>query len=145
MRGVGMRYLGIMHSAEQGHDILRRLWEVAKPELLAGRKLVVQLKDETRNAEQNSLLWVLLTAFSEQLLWPVNGSMVKLSPEEWKDILTAAYRREGQRVAMGIDGGMVMLGLRTSKLSKKNFAELIEFIQSVAVDRGVKLDAEVEA
>lgn len=99
----------------------------------------VTVEPPKRNLEQNALLWVLLSAFADQLVWPVNGSMVKLEPEEWKDILTAAYRRETQRVAMGLDGGMVMLGMRTSKLNKRQFAELIEFVQSVAVDRGVEL------
>jgi hypothetical protein len=99
----------------------------------------VTVEPPKRNLEQNALLWVLLSAFADQLVWPVNGAMVKLEPEEWKDILTAAYRRETQRVAMGLDGGMVMLGMRTSKLNKRKFAELIEFVQSVAVDRGVEL------
>jgi hypothetical protein len=101
---------------------------------------VVTVQEPTRNLEQNALLWVLLQAFAEQLTWPVNGSMVKLTPEEWKDILSAAFKRESQRVAMGIDGGMVMLGLRTSQMGKRQFAEFIEFIQSVAVDRGVELE-----
>lgn len=101
---------------------------------------VVQVKEPTRNLEQNALLWVLLRAFSEQLKWPVNGEMVKLEPDEWKDLLSAAYRQEAQRVAMGLNGGMVMLGMRTSKLSKRQFAEFIEFIHSVAAERGVVLD-----
>ena len=83
---------------------------------------VVTVQEPRRNNDQNALLWVLLTAFSEQLEWPVNGAMVKLAPEEWKDLLSAAYKRESQRVAMGIDGGMVMLGLRTSKMGKREFA-----------------------
>jgi hypothetical protein len=102
----------------------------------------VAVTEPTRNLEQNALLWVLLTAFSEQLRWPVNGAMVRLSPEDWKTLLTAAYRRESQRVAQGIDGGMVMLGMSTSKLGKREFAELIEFIHSVAADRGVELERE---
>lgn len=104
----------------------------------------VTVEPPRRNLAQNALLWVLLTAFSEQILWPVNGQMTKLCPEDWKDLLTAAYKRETQRVAIGIDGGMVMLGMRTSKMSKRQFAELIEFVQSVAADRGVILDAETE-
>ena len=93
-----------------------------------------------RNLDQNALLWVLLTAFSEQLKWPVNGAMVQLEPEEWKDVLTAAYRNEIQRIAMGLNGGMVILGMKTSQLSKREFAEFIEFIHSVAVERGVVFD-----
>lgn len=101
---------------------------------------VVSVKESSRSLDQNALLWVLLKAFSDQLKWPVNGAMVKLAPEEWKDLLSAAFRQESQRVAMGLAGGMVMLGLRTSKMGKREFAEFIEFIQSVAVERGVVLD-----
>jgi hypothetical protein len=120
------------------HDEARRRAVAAVVEAPAGWRVTVE--PPKRNLDQNALLWVLLSAFAEQLEWPVNGRMVKLTADDWKDLLTAAYRRETQRVAMGIDGGMVMLGMRTSKLNKREFAELIEFIQSVAVDRGVELD-----
>lgn len=103
---------------------------------------VCEVREPNRNNEQNSLLWVWLTAFAEQLTWPVNGEMVKLVPEEWKDLLTAAYRQESQRVAMGINGGMVMLGMRTSKMSKRQFAEFLSFVESVAADRCVALETE---
>lgn len=106
---------------------------------------VVTITPPKRNSEQNALLWVLLTAFSAQLQWPVNGAMVRLEPEEWKDILSAAYRQESQRVAMGLNGGMVMLGMRTSQMGKREFAEFIEFVQSVAVDRGVITEPEINA
>src|SRR5512135_1821232 len=103
--------------------------------------LVVQIKEQTRTTDQNAAMWPLLTEFSRQLLWPVNGSMTKLTPEEWKDVLTAAFQRETARLAMGLDGGVVMLGLRTSKMGKKRFSELLEFIHAVAADRGVKVRA----
>jgi hypothetical protein len=99
----------------------------------------VVISPPTRNLEQNALLWKLLSAFSEQLEWPVNGKMVKLEPDEWKDILSAAFRQETARLAMGLNGGVVMLGLRTSKMSKREFSEFIEFIHSVASERQVKI------
>ena len=101
---------------------------------------VVTVQEPTRNLEQNALLWVLLGAFAKQLKWPVNGQMVSLEPEEWKDLLSAAFKRETQRVAMGIDGGMVMLGMRTSKMGKAQFGEFLEFVQATAAARGVILD-----
>ena len=103
---------------------------------------VVTLEEPRRNLEQNALLWALLERFSRQLLWPVNGAMVRMDPEDWKHVLSAAFRREGARVAQGIDGGMVLLGARTSQMGKREFAEFIEFIQAVAADRGVSLDTE---
>ena len=100
----------------------------------------VTVQGPKRSLEQNALLWVLLTAFSEQLLWPVNGAMTKLDPEEWKDILTGAFNQEAHRIALGLNGGMVILGMRTRKFGKRKFSEFIEFVQSVAVDRAVEID-----
>jgi hypothetical protein len=99
----------------------------------------VTVSEPNRNLDQNAAMWPCLQAFSEQLEWPVNGAMSKLTPEEWKTILSAAWRRESVRVAPGIDGGMVMLGERTSKLSKREFSELLDFIHATAAARGVEL------
>ncbi|MEY4635648.1 MAG: hypothetical protein RJA55_1446 [Acidobacteriota bacterium] len=100
----------------------------------------VSVQEPKRSLDQNALLWPLLTCFAEQLEWPVNGRMVKMAPEDWKDLLSAAYRRDSQRVAMGIDGGMVMLGLRTSKMGKREFGEFLEFVFATAADRGVAVE-----
>jgi hypothetical protein len=99
----------------------------------------VKLAEASRSLDQNAAQWPILEAFANQLEWPVNGKMCKLTPEEWKDILSAAYKRETARLAMGLDGGVVMLGLRTSKMGKKQFSEYLDFLHSVAADRGVIL------
>jgi hypothetical protein len=41
---------------------------------------------------------------------------------------------------MGMDGGMVMLGQRTSGFSKKEFSDWLEFLHATAVDREVNLE-----
>jgi hypothetical protein len=97
---------------------------------------VVTVAEPSRNLGQNAAMWPILEAFSEQLEWPVNGRMEKLTAEEWKSLLSAAFRKE-QRIAQGLDGGFVMLGHRTSRFSKREFSEWLEFLKSVAVDRGV--------
>lgn len=90
-----------------------------------------------RSLSANSLMWVLLTEISEQLEWCVNGRMQKLGPEDWKDILSAGLTRE-QRIAQGIDGGFVLLGLRTSKMTKQQMNELIEFIYWFGTEKNIK-------
>lgn len=97
----------------------------------------VQVSEPTRTLDQNAAQWPILTAFSEQLLWPVNGERVRMSPDEWKDVLTAAFMREQVRVAHGLDGGVVMLGLRTSEFGKRVFSDWIEFLHATAATRGV--------
>lgn len=98
---------------------------------------VVTIAEPNRTLEQNSAQWPILDAFAKQLQWPINGKMTTITDEDWKDILTCAFRNESPRVAAGLDGGMVLLGQRTSKFSKKEFSDWMEFLWSVAADRGI--------
>lgn len=99
--------------------------------------MCVEIKERTRSLEANAAMWPILQAFSEQLQWPVNGQMVYLSADEWKTILTAAFKQETVRLAMGLNGGMVLLGYRTSQFGKREFSEWLDFLFSVAAERGV--------
>ena len=101
---------------------------------------IVRVSEPTRNLEQNAAMWPILEAFADQLQWPVNGQMTKLSAEDWKHILTAAFRREQARVAPGLDGGMVLLGARTRDFRKREFSDWLDFLNATAADRGVKLE-----
>lgn len=101
---------------------------------------VVTVSEPTRNLEQNALMWSLLQAFADQLQWPVNGKMEWLSAESWKDLLSAAFEGEQANLSPGLNGGIVLLGQRTSKYSKKKFAEFLEFIHATAADRDVDLE-----
>jgi NinB protein len=101
---------------------------------------VVTIAEASRTLDQNAAQWPILDAFSQSLVWPVNGRMATMTAEEWKDVLTAAFRKETARLAMGIDGGVVMLGAKTSAMGKREFGEWLEFLHAVAADRGVVLD-----
>jgi len=103
---------------------------------------VVTVQEPTRSTDQNAAQWPILEAFAEQLQWPVNGAMVSLTAEEFKDVLTAAFQGETVRLAMGLNGGVVMLGLRTSQMGKRRFSEWLSFLQATADLRGVVLSKE---
>lgn len=97
-----------------------------------------RIEPPTRTLDQNAYQFPYLEGFAQQLLWPVNGEMVKLTNLEWKDILTAAFEKEvNPRIAMGLDGGIVMLGRRTSQFGKKKFAEWMEFLFAAAALKNV--------
>lgn len=98
---------------------------------------IVTVAEATRTLEQNAAQWPILEAFAQQIDWPINGVMQKITPDDWKNILTAAFRQEAARIAPGLNGGMVLLGHRTSKFDKREFSDWLEFLHSVAVDRGV--------
>jgi len=101
---------------------------------------VITDTESLRNLQQNAAQWPILQAFSEQLRWPVNGEMVTMSSDEWKDVLTASFKAETVRLAMGLDGGVVMLGQRTSTFSKTKFGEWLKYLHAVAAMRGVVID-----
>ena len=98
---------------------------------------IATVGEATRTLDQNAAQWPYLEAFSQQLQWPVNGELVTMEPEEWKDVLTAAFQGETVRLARGLGGGVVMLGMRTSKMGKSKFSEWIEFLKATAALRGV--------
>lgn len=101
---------------------------------------VCTIQEKNRTLEQNAAQWPILDAFAKQRQWSVNGSMVWLSDEEWKDVLTAAFKEETIRLAAGLRGGVVMLGKRTSKFGKREFSEWLEFLHAAAAELGVEIE-----
>jgi len=92
---------------------------------------VVSIYEPTRNLEQNAALWAALGDISKQVDWYGN----KLTPEEWKHVLSASLSK--QKVVPGLDGGFVVLGLSTSKMSKREFSDLLDLAYSFGAEKGV--------
>lgn len=92
----------------------------------------VTLAEPTRNLEQNAKLWASLADISEQVVW--HGK--RLSPEDWKHVFTASLRK--LTVVPNLDGtGFVALGLSTSRMTKREFSDLIELIAAFGAEHGV--------
>lgn len=93
---------------------------------------VVTIAERTRTLDQNAALWPALTEVSEQVDW--YGQ--KLTPEEWKDVFSAALKK--QKVVPGLDGGFVVCGQRTSRMGKREFGDLLELVHAFGAERGVR-------
>jgi hypothetical protein len=123
-------------NAQQGHQALMQAWrEWIKPRLYPEGRLYMEVKRPTRSTEQNALLWSLLDQIAAQVTW--HGQ--KLTADEWKDMATAALKR--QKVVPGIDGGFVVLGSRTSRMTVAEMTELIDFLDAFGAQQGVKFKA----
>lgn len=96
----------------------------------------VEFRQARRSLDANRLLWAMLQDVSAQVEW--YGE--RLTPEEFKDLFTAALRKS--RAVPGIDGGIVMLGMRTSDMTKAEFSDLIELIRAFGAERGVRFSDE---
>lgn len=128
-----------LHNA-QDMAMVERATRWLKAMLIAGHKMRLEAGKATRSSEQNAAMWAMLTDISRQLEWAVNGSMARLDPEEWKHIISAGLQRE-QRIAQGINGGWVVLGQRTSKMTKAEMSDLLELIQAFGAEHEVKFSA----
>jgi len=99
---------------------------------------VVEIKEPSRNTAQNALLHALLAAIARSVEWAGK----KRDVETWKRLCTAAWLRargESVEVLPAIDGhGIDVVFRRTSKLTKAECAELVDFVQAWAVERGVE-------
>ena len=98
----------------------------------------VDIADDDRSAEQNKKLHAMLGDISRQ----VTHAGMKWNVTVWKRLCTAAWLREsGETIQMipAIDGnGIDILYERTSKLSMKRCAELIEWIFAYGAENSVK-------
>ena len=88
-----------------------------------------------RSTQQNRIMWANLSDIANQVNW--HGH--KLTKDEWKDVLTAALKR--QKVVPGIDGGFVVLGYSTRNMEVAEMNELIELSYAFGTQQGVKFSA----
>jgi hypothetical protein len=93
---------------------------------------LVTIQPPKRSLQANAKMWCLLSDLAKQVDWYGR----KLSPDDWKDVLTASYRK--QDAVPNVDGnGFVVLGMRTSQMSIGEMGELIEVIYAFGSERGV--------
>lgn len=97
----------------------------------------VTIAPPSRSLEENSLLHALISEISAKVEWAGK----KREPETWKRLLVAAWCRvhgESVEILPALDGhGVDIVPARTSKLSKKECADLIEFIYAWGTEQGV--------
>lgn len=98
---------------------------------LPGGPVQVSIGRERRNKDQNAKLWPMLNDISKQVVW--HG--IKLTSAEWKDVITAGLK--AQKVVPGIDGGFVVVGMSTSRMTKQLFCDLVEFIYWFGAEQNV--------
>lgn len=123
----------LINSGRELMPVIGQATEMAARGLKGGPvRLILTRVEENRTTDQNRKLWPMLNDLSEQVTW----YGYKLTPTEWKDFSTAALKRH--RMVPGMDGGIVMVGLSTSRMSKRVFCDLIECMYAFGTEQGVQ-------
>lgn len=127
-----------LFNAQQGYEVIRQVWQTAKNALMAGHRLVLEIRPETRSLKQNALLHALIGDIAKQAEW----AGAKRDPEVWKRLLVAAWLRargESVEVLPALDGNGVDVVFRpTHQLTVHECAELVDFVQAWAAQQGVQ-------
>jgi hypothetical protein len=126
------KHLVILHSR---HDRERAARAIAA----APAGSVVEVRAPKRTLDQNALMWSLCSQLSI-----AKPQGIRKTPESWKMALMHACGHAVQ-FEMGLNGEPFPIGFRSSKLSKAQMSDLLEFIFAYAAEQGVVLSIEAEA
>lgn len=106
--------------------------------------LMVEIKPESRSTLQNSRMWAMLQDIASQVVLSSEMKYVnikncpegrKLSKWEWKCVYTAALWR--LEVVPGLEGGFVVLGQETSRMSMKQMNDLMMLMEADGYEKQV--------
>ncbi|WP_141057058.1 recombination protein NinB [Stenotrophomonas rhizophila] len=106
-------------------------------EWLKGGPVQITLDEPKRTLDQNAAMWPALSDIAKQVPLVItrrDGSSRQATAYDWKDVLTSAFEEETEW-APGLRGGVVMLGARTSKYSKRKMGDFLTFIHAEFSDR----------
>lgn len=93
---------------------------------------VVTVKPPRRTTDQNALMWAMLSDLSRQM---PEGR--KHTPDVWKGLVMHAAGHEVQWMD-GLAGEPFPAGFRTSRLTRKQMADLIDWVSAYGAEHGVK-------
>ena len=129
-----------LHNPQQATVAWNHIYdEQVKPLTMAGHRLRMSIKRETRSSEQNARMWAMLTDVSKQVEWYGR----KLSPEAWKCVFSASLKK--QDVVPGLHGDFVVIGQPTSAMTIREMSDLMELMAAFGAERDVKFTDEVPA
>lgn len=127
-----------MYDPEQALKAIdSKLWPLLLAHLKVGRRMVLELREEKRSNAENALLHAMVSHIAKTKEWA--GS--KHDIDTWKRLLVAAWcraRNEQVEILPALDGhGVDIVFRKTSKLTRKECAELIDFVFAWGVQNDI--------
>jgi len=115
------------YSAQQAHQSMLELWAWAKPLLMAGHRLVVEIRPENRSLDQNAKFHAICTDIAKSgMQWAGK----ERSAEQWKVLLVSGHAtatKLGSEMVPGLEGEFLNLRESTAHMSIARASSLIEY------------------
>ena len=128
-----------LYSPQQGHKVLSDAWTQIKAELMAGHKISLTFKKQTRSDQQNKLFHAIIGDIAKQ----AQHAGARWDTESFKRFLVDQWAHETGRkigkVAPSLDGErVVQLGMQTRHFNKTDASEFTEWLFAWCSENGVK-------
>lgn len=123
-----------LYEPVQAYKAIEAAWKHVKAMLVAGHRLALEIKPETRSVVQNNVMWSCLEDLSQQVEWCGK----RLTKEGWKDFITGHL--EGQDLIPNMHGtGFISInrGRSTSRMTRKEMIAVIDLCHAFGSERGV--------
>jgi hypothetical protein len=135
-----MRQTAVLTSPQQAHALLASLWSSCiKPMLLDGKRLVCEIKPETRTTEQNAKFHAICADLARSgLAWAGK----RRTAAEWKVLLVSGHAvatKESAEVIPGLEGEFINIRESTALMSIKRGSSLIEYAVAFCAEHEVPL------
>ena len=135
------RQFTVKHDNPHRAEVCQRAIEEMRQRFRLGQDFEVEVREPKRTLPENALLHALIAELARKVEW----AGARRDAEVWKRLLVAAWCRvngQGVEVLPALDGhGVDIVPARTSRLSKRDCADLIEFVHAWGADQGVRWDA----
>ena len=123
-----------LFNPQQAHAALSGAWQQVKALLMAGHRLVVEIRPEKRSDAVNRLLHARLQDVSKQCEW----AGAKRDVDTWRRLFMSAWlRTRGEQVELlpALDGhGVDIVYASTTKLSSAQCSDLAQSVMAWGVD-----------
>lgn len=120
-----------LHNRQQAHTAMIAVWEAAKEQLQAGKKLVLSLTEESKTREQEQKYHAMIGEIAKQ----AQHLGATWDSRDWKRLLVQKfckdYKMAGGRIIPNLDGdGIVQLDFQTRKFTKEQGSQFIEWLHA---------------
>jgi hypothetical protein len=122
----------------QAWQCIKTAWEWCKSMLMAGNRLTIEIKPETRSSQQNRLLHALFGDVAKQAEWMGK----KRNAAEWKVLFISGHSvatKEGAELVPGLEREFVNIRESSAKMSIRRMTSLIEYVMAWCAMNDVEL------
>ena len=129
-----------LFNPQQAKVLMDKIWPEVKANLMAGHRMLIDIKQSTRTLDQNAKFHAMIDDIAKQMKQA--GST--WTQDDWKRLLIDQWAHETNkklgRVAPSLDGErVVQLGHQTRKFSVEWASEFIEWLYAWASEKGIEL------